>query len=118
LIPIRGPARAHERNVALGEAVTGYELTDDERIAGRNRIDRDRLSFEAGERLDRRRRDHRRESAVAADEREEVGVVRNLRFALALLVGDQIVDRGGGEIGLAVEQRLHEKRRARRVREL
>ena len=51
-------------------------------------------------------------------EAEQVGVVGNLRFALAFLVGDEVVDECEADVGLAVEQRRDEERRAGRIAEL
>ena len=45
------------------------------------------------------------EAAVAAEEREEIGVVGDLRLALPFLVGDEIVDAGERDVEPAVEQR-------------
>ena len=117
-VPVGGAAGAHERDVGFREAVAGDELANDEREAGRHRVDRNRLALQLLDRRDRRRRDDRDEAAVAAHECEEVGIVGDLRLALPFLVRDDVVDRGERDVGLAVEHRRDEEAGRRRVGEL
>ena len=76
------------------------------------------LPFKSAKRFTDGDADDGQESAVAAHECEQIRIVGNLRFALPLPIGDDIVENGEREIDAAFEQRVDQERRGRRVGEL
>ena len=117
-VPVRGAAGTFVLHVTVAQAVARDDLAQHECRAGRHRVDRQRLALEVGERLDRRLRDDGEKAAVTAHERDQVGIVRDLRLALALLIGDQVVDQRESQVMPSFEQRRDQKPGARRVRDL
>ena len=102
----------------LADAGPVDQLAQDEGIARRQRIDGELLALEVGVALDLRHRDEAQKAVVAAHEREDVGLRRRRRRALPLHVGDDVVDRGHGDVELAVDQTRELELRVRRRRDL
>ena len=113
-----GRAAAHDADVGLADAVALQQLAQDEREAGVRRVDRDPLAAQVGDRRDRGCGDDAEKPVVDAHHGDEVGIAQRRPVALALLVGDEVVDRGEREVVAAGHQAVDERARARRVRQL
>ena len=117
-VSVGGAARAHVFDVAVGDAVARKDLPQHKGCAGGHGVDRQRLPFEICETLDFRGGREGEESAVDAHECYEVGRVRRHRFALAFLIGDEIVDEREAQVVAPFEQRSDKEGRIRRVAQL
>ena len=104
-VTIRRAAGAHVRDVSLGNTIPREDIAHDERVACGHRVDRHGLALEIREAADRGRRRDRREPAVVAEEREEVGLSGIFASPLPFLVSDQVVDAGERDVVATVEER-------------
>ena len=80
-----------------------HQLEQDEGIAGGARVDREGLAAEVLDIGDFRHRHQVQETVVAAHDRDQVGFRGGLRLALAFVVGNRVVDRGHGDVELALD---------------
>src|ERR1700742_4324137 len=91
----------------LVEAVAAQDLVQHESIAGSRGIDRYRLAPEILDPRDLWRGHETEETAVAAHDRGKFGLRPDRRFALALDIGDDVVDRGHRDIELGQREVRH-----------
>ena len=95
-----------------------HQLQQHEGVARGARVDRERLAAEVLDVGDFRHGDQVQEPVVAAHDGDQLGFGTGLRLALALVVGDRVVDRGHGDIELALDGVAELKVGARRRRQV
>ena len=93
--------------VALGKPAAPQDVEQHEGVAGGERVDRERAALVVRDRLYVGDGHEAQEAGVAAHEGEELRLRPDRRLALALDIGDDVVDGGHGDVELAFGESGH-----------
>src|SRR3989442_14901114 len=118
--PLADTAGSDERVLAPLEATQLQHLAEHEGEARGHGVDRERLAAQIGVGQDLRVHDQSEKPVIASYEGEQVGGGPDRPLAVALLIGDDVVDGGDGDVEIAGDEarELDDRVRRRRERDL